>query len=67
MRPRTVWLSGVGLPAAACVMGLLVGADIGRVVTPVTATVEHDGDAAVTAALDGSAEFTPTLDNEASS
>ena len=62
LRPRVVWLSGVGL-AAACVLGVMVGAQFGQASLhgPV---IDRDADAAVTAALDGSADFTPRLDQE---
>jgi hypothetical protein len=63
VQPRTLWLSGVGL-AAACAFGVMVGAGFGQASLRATPVVEHDSDAAVTAALDGSAEFTPTIDLE---
>jgi hypothetical protein len=59
---RAVWLSGVGL-AAACALGVLVGAQLSA--APQATSADHD-DPAVTAALDGNTEFTPSLD-EASS
>ena len=65
LRPGAVWLSGVGL-AAACVLGLLVGANVGQANLTQPASSERDGDAAVAAALNGSGEFAPNLD-EASS
>jgi hypothetical protein len=59
-RPRTLWLSAAGL-AAACVVGVLVGADVGRTSLHAQPTSEQS-DPAVTAALDGASEFTPNLD-----
>jgi hypothetical protein len=59
-RPRTLWLSAAGL-AAACVVGVLVGADVGRTSLHAQPTSEQN-DPAVTAALDGASEFTPNLD-----
>ena len=61
LRPRALWLSAAGL-AAACVLGLLVGADAERAGLGAQPTSEHEVDPAVTAALDGAAEFTPNLD-----
>jgi len=60
LRPRDLWISGVGL-AAACVIGLMVGAGVGAA-GPAPA---HDGDTAtatVNAALDGSSVPVPALD-----
>jgi hypothetical protein len=59
-RPRTLWISAAGL-AAACVVGVLVGADVGRTSLHAQPTSEQN-DPAVTAALDGASEFTPNLD-----
>jgi hypothetical protein len=61
LRPRALWLSGAGL-AAACVFGVMVGAGVDQAGLHASAVSDRDGDAAVTAALDGSAEFTPSLD-----
>jgi hypothetical protein len=63
-RPRTLWVTAAGL-AAACVLGVLVGADVGRTSLRAQPTSEQ-GDPAVTAALDGASEFTPNLDVGAS-
>jgi len=63
-RPRTLWVTAAGL-AAACVLGVLVGADVGRTSLRAQPTSEQS-DPAVTAALDGSSEFTPNLDVGAS-
>jgi hypothetical protein len=60
LRPRTLWLSAAGL-AAACVMGVLVGAEADRTTLHAQPASEQN-DPAVTAALDGSSEFTPNLD-----
>ena len=60
LRPRTLWLSAAGL-AAACAAGVLVGADVERTTLRAQPTSEQS-DPAVTAALDGSSEFTPNLD-----
>jgi hypothetical protein len=57
LRPRTLWLSAAGL-AAACVMGVMVGADVERTVLH----AQPASDPAVTAALDGASEFTPNID-----
>ena len=62
LRPRTLWISGVGL-AAACVLGVMVGAQFGQASLHGTG-IDRDTDAAVTAALDSSADFTPRLDQE---
>lgn len=64
LRPRTLWLSAAGL-AAACVFGVFVGADLSRASLQAQPTSEQN-DPAVTAALDGSSEFTPNLDVGAS-
>jgi hypothetical protein len=61
LRPRALWMSGVGL-AAACVLGVLAGADVGRMGLSAQPTSERESDPAVTAALDGASEFTPNLD-----
>ena len=60
LRPRDLWISGAGL-AAACVIGLVVGAGVGAA----SLAPARDGDTAtatVTAALDGASEPVPTLD-----
>ncbi len=56
-RPRTLWLSAAGL-AAASVVGLVVGAGVANTAQKPQPT----SDPAVTAALDGASEFTPSLD-----
>jgi hypothetical protein len=61
LRPRDLWISGVGL-AAACVIGLMVGA--GFAAGPGQPTA-HEGDTAtanISAALDGTPPAVPTLD-----
>jgi hypothetical protein len=67
LRPRDLWLSGVGL-AAACVIGLMVGAGFG--VASLNTAPPRDSDAAtatVTAALDGTPAQVPALDEGSSS
>ncbi len=62
VRPRDLWISGVGL-AAACVIGLLVGADLGA--SGLGQGTAHEGDTAVatvTAAFDGTPASVPALD-----
>jgi hypothetical protein len=62
MRPRDLWISGVGL-AAACVIGLMVGAGFGA--TGLGQAPAHEGDTAaanISAALDGTPPAVPTLD-----
>jgi hypothetical protein len=61
LRRRALWLSSAGL-AAACILGVLAGVDIGHASLPAQPTSEREADPAVTAALDGSSEFTPNLD-----
>src|SRR5579863_8202276 len=60
LRPRTLWLSAAGL-AAACAAGVLVGVGVERTTVHAQPASEQN-DPAVTAALDGSPEFTPNLD-----
>jgi hypothetical protein len=60
LRPRSLWLSATAL-AAACVIGVLVGADLERTTLHAQPASEQN-DPAVTAALDGASEFTPNLD-----
>ena len=60
--PRDLWISGVGL-AAACVIGLMVGAGLG--VASLRQSPAHDGDSAtatISAALDGAPAAVPALD-----
>jgi hypothetical protein len=67
LRARDLWISGVGL-AAACVIGIMVGAGFGAS-TQASGTT-HETDTAtvnVTAALDGTAPAVPALDEGASS
>lgn len=62
LRPRDLWISGVGL-AAACVIGLMVGA--GFAATGLGQPPAHEGDTAtanISAALDGTPPAVPTLD-----
>ncbi len=64
LRARDLWLSGVGL-AAACVIGIMVGAGLGASSQSMT----HETDTAtvnVTAALDGTAPAVPALDEGSS-
>jgi hypothetical protein len=59
---RTLWLSGAGL-AAACAIGVMVGAGLGQ--SSLGSTHDSDGDpavAAVDAALDGAPATVPALD-----
>ncbi|HEX4196993.1 MAG TPA: hypothetical protein VHZ26_06085 [Caulobacteraceae bacterium] len=67
LRPRDLWISGVSL-AAACVIGVMVGAGFG--VASLDTAPARDGDAAtatVTAALDGTPPPAPALDEGSSS
>jgi hypothetical protein len=62
LRPRDLWVSGVGL-AAACVIGLAVGA--GFAATGLGQGPAHEGDTAaanISAALDGTPPAVPALD-----
>jgi hypothetical protein len=62
LRPRDLWISGVGL-AAACVIGLMVGAGFGA--NGLGQPPAHEGDTAtanISAALDGTPPAVPTLD-----
>jgi hypothetical protein len=62
LRPRDLWISGVGL-AAACVIGLMVGAGFGT--NGFGQPAAHEGDTAtanITAALDGTPPAVPALD-----
>lgn len=62
LTPRDLWISGVGL-AAACVIGLMVGAGFGA--NGLGQAPVHEGDVAsanISAALDGTAPAVPVLD-----
>ncbi len=62
LHPRELWISGVGL-AAACVVGLMVGAGFGA--NGLGQPLAHEGDTAtanISAALDGTAPTVPALD-----
>jgi hypothetical protein len=66
LRARDFWISGVGL-AAACVIGIMVGAGLGASSQSSGAT--HETDTAtvnVTAALDGTPPAVPALDEGSS-
>ena len=66
-RVRDLWLSGVGL-AAACVIGIMVGAGFGA--SGLGAAPSHETDTAtanISAALDGTAPAVPSLDEGSSS
>ena len=58
-RPRVLWASAAGL-AAACLLGVMLGAGVG----PTLTAAQPAADSAVTAALDGASEYTPSLDAE---
>ena len=66
LRPRDLWISGVGL-AAACVIGIMVGAGCGA--SGLGGGTTHEADTAtvnVTAALDGTPPAVPALDEGSS-
>jgi len=67
LRARDLWISGVGL-AAACVIGIMVGAGFGA--SGLGAAPSHETDTAtanISAALDGTAPAVPSLDEGSSS
>ncbi|HZC15521.1 MAG TPA: hypothetical protein VE309_02055 [Caulobacteraceae bacterium] len=66
LRPRELWISGVGL-AAACLIGVMVGAGFGAASLNASPPRNSDAEtAAVTAALDGAPAQVPALDEGSS-
>jgi hypothetical protein len=67
VRARDLWISGVGL-AAACVIGVMVGAGFGAASVNTGPVRENDtATATVSAALDGTPASVPALDEGSSS